>query len=584
MLSLKNVNAWLEAREPEVIASWRKNLWSSSWVFLFILALQVIVDVKFIVDSYSRESFFFILASLLSSTMRSLLWAFFLWNIVALFRRTFFKKIVTILVLIVTTLVYIFESFLIAQYNTVYNVEIAQILAGTNAAETSEFLKTIPYGGMIGSFLWLIAVFILSFYLRAKLKGRDKKVGVITFISASFVFIGCNMYILPRAYNRIHEMGYMVDRLLSPFDRLSWNTYGFFVMTNSMNEGLERMKNFDVKIEKQANALDGVSIVVIVGETLRKDYMHCYGYSLPNTPKIDQMISQGDVTPFTDVISPGPSTVLSVTKTFTFLLNDEKDEEWYNYPSVLPVMSKGGYRVNWVSNQETQGVFMQPINMLAKMADKTFFPKFIRNGEVSNYDEIVFPHVEHLNDAKKNGKENLFQIIHLMGSHAEYNMRFPAKFAKYKTKDVTLNIEEDEKQIVADYINSIYYNDFIVSSLMKKYADEPSIVLYFSDHGEILYDDPSKQGYYGHGMLKQGVSIPLLMYLSPKFKEKYLELALRLQSYKDRRIMMDQLSHTLIDLAGLKTSYSDPANSFFSEHFNNNRVRKVYGFGKTLAL
>ena len=49
--------------------------------------------------------------------------------------------------------------------------------------------------------------------------------------------------------------------------------------------------------------MKGVTVVVVLGESMRRNYMHCYGYPLENTPKQDSLVKTGDLVLFSDAIS-----------------------------------------------------------------------------------------------------------------------------------------------------------------------------------------------------------------------------------------------------------------------------------------
>ena len=74
------------------------------------------------------------------------------------------------------------------------------------------------------------------------------------------------------------------------------------------------MKNIDLGQLTREDRLGNASIVVIIGETLRRDYMHCYGYPLSNTPHLDSILKTGDMIRYSNVISPAGNTIESLTK------------------------------------------------------------------------------------------------------------------------------------------------------------------------------------------------------------------------------------------------------------------------------
>ena len=56
-----------------------------------------------------------------------------------------------------------------------------------------------------------------------------------------------------------------------------------------------------------------------------------------------------------------------------------------------------------------------------------------------------------------------------MGCHGAYYNRFPYIFTKFKKEDIKAGANDEQKQIIAQYDNAIYYNDYIVSGIIDKF-------------------------------------------------------------------------------------------------------------------
>ena len=109
---------------------------------------------------------------------------------------------------------------------------------------------------------------------------------------------------------------------------------------------------------------------------MRRNYMHCYGYPLENTPKQDSLVGTGDLVLFSDAVSSAAWTASSISQSVSFYTQEGPEKEYYKYPALPLVLSKAGYYTYWVSNQETQGTGIQPVATLASTADST---RFVRN-------------------------------------------------------------------------------------------------------------------------------------------------------------------------------------------------------------
>ncbi len=76
--------------------------------------------------------------------------------------------------------------------------------------------------------------------------------------------------------------------------------------------------------------------------------------------------------------------------------------------------------------------------------------------------------------------------------------------------------------MIDEYDNSVAYNDFVINSIIDTLAQhqgEKSVMIYFSDHGEELYD---KRDFAGHAYEKISpymCQIPFMIWVSPEYKE-----------------------------------------------------------------
>ncbi len=99
-------------------------------------------------------------------------------------------------------------------------------------------------------------------------------------------------------------------------------------------------------------------------------------------------------------------------------------------------------------------------------------------------------------------------------------------------------------------------------------------MFYFSDHGESLFDAPNQPQFFGHGLsLKSNVEIPFMVYVSPQLRKEHPELYERILRYKDRPIVNDLFTNSLLGLLGITNKYSNPKLEFFSEGYDETRPR-----------
>lgn len=117
-----------------------------------------------------------------------------------------------------------------------------------------------------------------------------------------------------------------------------------------------------------------------------------------------------------------------------------------------------------------------------------------------------------------------FIVFHLMGSHSEFEDRYPSEYQKYIPGDYA-DYKDYQREVIANYDNSILYNDYVVYQILNCFSDEETLAFYFSDHGIDLYE--SSDNYYGHAIKgnaaseEVALSIPFMVYCSEKYQQSF---------------------------------------------------------------
>lgn len=484
------------------------------------------------------------------------------------------------IIILIYALVMLFEAFLVYSYGTLYTDSIALNILATNPGEASAFLEHLNYRVFLLPLMVLVGLGCVLFVLRRRVSSDSLLVGRIL----TSIFVLCPLVsallVLP-AQRDTKSYFYM-----APLERLYQGTTICLRDAQDLAEYTRRAKEIDLGELHQAEDLQDFDVVVIIGESMRRDYMHCYGYPLLDTPAQDSLIATGDLIPFTDVISSASWTTGSVSQAMSFYRRDGSEKEWYHYPTLPYLMSKAGYFSSWLSNQEKQGAGLQPIATLATTADSALFAKNRTTGDWdSAYDLELIPMLPKLGELPQ-GKRSLFQVIHLMGSHTPYSDRSVAGLAPFCIDDLPKRLPNgapaptDAKRqgILRDYVNSIYYNDEVIRQIVDHFSHQKTLLFYFSDHGQALFENPDRPDYYEHEVSIAGVSIPFFVYFSPALRVAHPELYAKVQKAKDRKIMNDLFSNSLSGLLGIRSAFYEPRYDFFSPEYDETRRRTVSGY------
>lgn len=312
--------------------------------------------------------------------------------------------------------------------------------------------------------------------------------------------------------------------------------------------------------------------LLILGESASRNHMSLYKYKKNTNPRLRE---REDIIIYNNVVSPYSNTINSVTSMLSDsnLVNDLSLDK---STDLIDVFHAANFKTYWISNQSPVGVWENIISAMAGKSDQTIFVNLSANSSDESftkrsYDSKLF---EPFNLALQ--EENIarkFIVLHLSGSHMNYRARYPKDFEEFSG-------DSKKEKIIAEYDNSILYNDFIVDSLLnsiKNLSIKKSIVssaIYLSDHGENVYDELDLLGHdFVKSLPKSNVEIPFFIWLSPKFKEFDSIKSSTLELDKNLPFVSDDLFHCVIDLNEIQSSLFEKNRSLFNKKYDSKRKR-----------
>ncbi|MCJ1884877.1 phosphoethanolamine transferase CptA [Pseudomonas sp. LA21] len=309
------------------------------------------------------------------------------------------------------------------------------------------------------------------------------------------------------------------------------------------------------------------TLVLVLGESTTREHMHLYGYPRETTPNLDALAAaEGhNLTVFQNVVSPRPYTIEVMQQILTF--GDEQNpDKFLTDPSLINLMKQAGYKTFWITNQQTMTKRNTMLTTFSQQTDAQFYLNNQRNQNASQYDGVV---LEPFEKALQDPAQKKFIVIHLLGTHMDYRYRYPEQYAHFKDRQgVPSALSDDQVETYNFYDNAVLYNDFVVSSLIKRYAatDPNGFLLYLSDHGEDVYSSGNhdRLGRNEGAPTRPMYTIPFMVWTSPSWQAAHPR---DLQAAANRPYSSSHLIHTLSDLAGLSYDRFEPVKSLVSEQF-----------------
>ena len=532
---------------------WKKieNIFENNFLVLMQITLLNFIPYgaeRYFFNRYATRPLYYKILKFLIGYMEFFIFCLGLILILSLFKekiKNFILKIIKYL----SYFTFIIEILLLKNFDALMNAGFFQVLLETNQNEGIEFFK------MYFNFKIMVLIILLMILNYLMIKICDKKIDINRFFKIKIFKIIFIIYIICSIF---HLKGMKIFSIRRFYTSIS----GAYKNVNEYKDIKEKFKNNRLTIISNESKIK--NIILVIGESTTRNHMSLYDYSLETNPLLEK-IEKKNLYKYTDTISPNGQTIPAIKKLLTFY-NLESKKDWYKYNNLIDIMKKSGYKTYWFSNQESSGAYGNVAVAFGKQSDKLLFNVHVDSQTelISAYDEqIINKSVKYIEKENKN-----FIIYHLMGTHGKYENRYPKNFEVFKN---------DLKKTIGEYDNAVLYNDYVIDKIISNFKDEDSIILYISDHGEEVYDFRDFSGHAETIISRYMVEIPFLIYTSDKFIENYPEKIESIKSSVNKPYMTDDLIHTILDIADIKTSEFDETRSIINKNFNDKRKRIVVG-------
>lgn len=468
------------------------------------------------------------------------------------------------ILLVVFFVPFVIEGVVVYNYTALIGVGVVASLLETNLKEAGEFITMYAGPQEIARVIALLCILALLAlnkpWRKLHFDAVGKKVLTSCLLAVSLIY---TVMLFSLHIDVLWDTMFPMQRLVLSSKTAFENIQAYRELSAKLDTDIQLTRN-DGKIK---------NVVFILGESTNRNHMHLYGYYLPNTPNLDDMANRGEISVFRDVVSPHSTTIAVLSKLFTFCHN-ESDKPWYEYNNLIDIMNSAGYKTHWLSNQESSGIWGNVAQIYAAHSKVSHFTRIRDSREDDGLEDgALFPLVDDA-IAQRAGDKN-FYVVHLMGGHGLYYNRFPYIFTKFTKDDIQLDVNEAQKEVIAQYDDALYYNDYVVSGIIDKYRElqEDSIVIYVPDHGEAVYDEGGFTGHIEENPSRHMIEIPVIVWASDKFKELHPEKWAAIQQAVNRPYMTDDMIHTVLDIVDIQTSDYDATRSIINPNFDASRPR-----------
>ncbi len=291
---------------------------------------------------------------------------------------------------------------------------------------------------------------------------------------------------------------------------------------------------------------DSLTVVLVLGESLRADHLQLNGYERNTTPLLS---NDSNIISYPNIYTQPYYTHTSIPHLLTRADSISPDRA-YEEESFISLFKQAGYKTYWIANQESVSTYVYFMNecdtLIYVNGGKSLyiFDKWLDSDLLPDYKLSI-----NGNHAKT------LTILHTIGSHWWYNAHYPDSFEIFKpvikSRVVKSNTQEE---MINSYDNTVLYTDFIVHQFIDELKERCAILFFISDHGESL----GEEGYYLHGEDRPELHNPaFFIWYSDLYQEKFPQHVQQLIQNKNNRYLTDFLFHTILDAANIESSYKN---------------------------
>ena len=592
MSLVKNIGAFLKDRFSLLSVFDGAVLNAYALVLVLNLALGLLLIARG-GELLSAQALFFVASAICGVTI-----LFFALYVLSFYSARLYK-ILAFALLALNVAFAIAQIFLIFSLELTYSHGVLDAMVQTTPKEAFEFAHAFLNFKLIAAFLALLVFVIVALRLRVSQRVRMKLCRAIklVFLLSLLVFIAHAAFKSYVAKSSKMRASVIIALNKIPIYNFAFVTKDYFGADFKSVRELQAGYQSIYASHSHKTAPNRISnVVFIIGESLQRNFMSLYGYYLPTTPNFQALERSGNLIAFSDVVSPGAKT----NDVLKYVLNfgnyeSEKQRPWSANLDIVNLARLANYETFWISNQERYGQWAVASGASAQMTDHSDFTNQIPVYKYAySLDEVMLPSIKNFKSGAKRSPlarkdessaaeaggaqmKDKFFILHLMGSHPSYEFRYPKSFAKFSAAQISREpLDEGQKKELAHYLNTVAYNDFIVSEIYKIFASDNTLIVYFSDHAQSLYQ---YRGKLIHGGINRfTLEIPLIFMASDKFKEQNADLWARIAAAKNRPFLNDDLIHAIAEILEMtELPEYDPARSVINADFNASRPRIIEG-------
>jgi glucan phosphoethanolaminetransferase (alkaline phosphatase superfamily) len=459
------------------------------------------------------------------------------------------------------------EAIYIAAYRHPTNAEILATLGATNPRETYEYLGSAMVPIMACMIAGLsLALLAARWTWQSAICWRHRSRGwvITTFMTLSLV-AGIVAFAIPA---RLRASAHMISELSNsiepgyPFGLLP-RIAEYYSEWRQVRINASHLDAFRFHAHRSSTHAQRQVYVLVIGESSRRDHWQLFGYQRATNPELTKI---PNLVSIPNMVTSWPVSLSAIPLLLTRKPITDTKMSWKE-ASIIRAMQEAGFDTWWISNQLPMGKFDSPVSTYALEASHTIYLNHVSMHSAGSYDEVL---LQPLRDVLQKTHGDLFIVLHMMGSHLSYDMRYPAAFKRFQpTYDDTNSSVLPGHRFTNSYDNTILYTDHVLAQVIGilRNSGAMTAMYYASDHGEALLTPTCSRA--GHGIgTRYEFEIPALFWYSDTYAATFPERLSVLRSNADKPTLSADTFESLIDMAGVDFPGRDPSMSLFSAQWH----------------
>lgn len=416
-------------------------------------------------------------------------------------------------------------------------------VSNTSYEETKEYVR----GAGLLILPLAILVPVIAYGLMHIARGLGRHLETVNPPRWVAIFLGLILVIVPLAYHKNHVVARAdpVTRWAKFALELRQQEKDRVRLVAARAEAARHVETWQPRYAKQGNR----TVVFVIGESSNRSDWSLFGYPRETNPKLEAL--RDNLILFPDTVSSFGSTDVEITRILTGATHSVGGK-WETEPDVILLAKAAGYKVYWLSNQNDfflNTVFGQEADLF----------QLVNHGlgqrSDTSLDETLLPE---LDKALADPAPLKFIVVHSIGSHQHYSLRYPPGFNRFDDLDDEISEQMALKWSALKtarntYDNTILYTDYFLSEVIGRLDGAKTAnasMLFVSDHAQEVGHLTSV---WGHNFkLESGFTVPMLLWT----KDPVL-LAQRPELEK-RPYQTDELDWSLLSLMGVATNRDQP--------------------------